>query len=225
MAQPILYGVFASPYVRKTRLVLTHKGINYQHEQTMPASEDAAFRGVSPLGKVPAWQDDKVAFNDSSIIVQYLERFYPGAKVIPEDASGFVGALWYDEYADSTLIAVLAGKLFREIVLAERLFQREPDKAAIEEALGTEIPAFCDFLESRIAGRDYLVGDALSLADLAIGGAFLLLYHCGHEVDQAKTPEFSAYLQRLYTAEPFASIIREDVAGLKQFGWDSPMGE
>lgn len=223
MSKPVLFGIFASPYVRKTRLVLAHKGIDYEHRQTIPHTDDAEFKQASPLGKIPGWRDENGAFSDSSVIIQYLERFYPGPKLLPETPLAFVQTLWFEEYADSKLVPILGGHLFAEVVLAERFFQREPIQADIDKALNEEIPEVLAYLESQIKGKPFLVGDQLTLADIAVGGILTLLFHAGQDVDTNIAPEFSAYLKRLYAEEPFTSIIRGDVMGLKQVGWDSPL--
>lgn len=222
MTQPTLYGVFASPFVRKTRIVLAHKGIDYQHEQVFPRSDDPAFVEASPLGKIPAWRDEHVAISDSSVIIQYLDRHYPGPALIPSDPSGFARALWFEEYADSKLVPILGAHLFAEVVLAKYFFKREPIQSDIDLALNEELPAVLPYLESQIKGRQYLVGDSVTLADIAIAAVFFLLYVCGHEVDENVAPEFKAYVERLHGEAPLADILQGDLAALKQMGYEAP---
>ncbi|MDH3645662.1 MAG: glutathione S-transferase family protein [Gammaproteobacteria bacterium] len=223
MNKPTLYGIFASPYVRKTCLVLAYKGIVYEHLQLPPQNDDPGFREASPLGKIPAWRDEHTAFSDSSVIIQYLERFYPGPSLLPESPGGFARALWFEEYADSKLVPIFGGHLFAEEVLAERIFKRPALQSDIDKALNEEIPVVATFLESQIKGRQFLVGDSLTLADIAVGGVLLLLYHTGRTIDRGIAPELASYLERLYQSETFAGVIRSDVAGLQQLGWESPM--
>ncbi|MDH3587815.1 MAG: glutathione S-transferase family protein [Gammaproteobacteria bacterium] len=223
MTKPILYGIFLSPYVRKTCLVLAHKGIDYEHLQLPPRNDDPGFREASPLGKIPAWRDEHGAFSDSSVIIQYLERFYPGPALLPESPHSFARALWFEEYADSNLIPIFGGHLFAEEVLAERVFKRPASQSDIDKALNEEIPVVSAYLESQIKGQQFLVGDSLTLADITVGSVLLLLYHTGRAIDQGVAPELAAYVDRLYRVEPFAGVIRSDVAGLHQLGWESPM--
>lgn len=222
MSQPTLYGNFASPFVRKVRLVLAAKGIEHQHEQTIPHQGGDDFKAASPLGKIPAWRDDNVAISDSSVIIQYLETFYPGEKLIPDTANEYARTLWFEEFADGKLVPILGAHLFAEVVLAKHLFKREPIQSDIDKALNEELPAILPYLESQITDQQYLVGDNLSLADIAIAGVFLLLYLCGHAIDGNTAPQFKAYIERLHREEPFATLFRGDIAGLKQLGYDSP---
>jgi glutathione S-transferase len=81
---PTLYGVGLSPFVRKVRVVLSEKGIPYDHDPAMPANPDPEYRKMSPLGKVPAFRDGDHAFSDSSVICQYLERRHPEPALYPK---------------------------------------------------------------------------------------------------------------------------------------------
>ena len=57
---PTVYGVNASPFVRKVRVVLTEKGIPYELEPVVPVNVSPEFRRMSPLGKIPAFRDGAV---------------------------------------------------------------------------------------------------------------------------------------------------------------------
>lgn len=223
MSQPVLYGIFASPFVRKVRLVLAHKGIAYEAKQLRPRNDDPDFIAASPLGKIPAFRDEHAGFSDSSVIVQYLERFYPGPKLIPETPAEFARCLWLEEYADAKLVPILGGHLFAEVVLAERLFKRPRNQADIDLALNSEIPEVSRYLETQLGDRQFLVDDSLSLADIAVVGSFMLLYHCGLRLDASATPKFAAYVERLLAQAPFAEIAAFDIEGFKQFGWEASL--
>ena len=63
-----LYGAILSPYVRKTLFVLAKKQLSFELVPQMPFSVDDDFLKISPLGKVPALQDDDLSLADSSVI-------------------------------------------------------------------------------------------------------------------------------------------------------------
>ena len=50
-----VYGVSASPFVRKLRVFLDEKGIDYETKPVFPGTDDESFRAISPLGKIPAY--------------------------------------------------------------------------------------------------------------------------------------------------------------------------
>lgn len=65
----IVYGTGYSPYVRKVLVSLAEKGIAYEHRPVMFHAPDADFQAASPLGKIPAIEDDGFRLADSSAIL------------------------------------------------------------------------------------------------------------------------------------------------------------
>ena len=107
---PIVYGVNASPFVRKVRVFLAEKGIAYELDPVIPVNVSAEFRKMSPLGKVPAFRDGDRTLSDSSIICAYLERMHPQPALYPADAYDYARALWFEEYGDGGLSGVIGAK-------------------------------------------------------------------------------------------------------------------
>ncbi|MGB1190602.1 MAG: glutathione S-transferase family protein, partial [Pseudomonadales bacterium] len=70
---PILHGANISPYVRKVRVVLAYKGIEYNNTQQSPFGAPKEFVAKSPLSKIPCWEEGELVLPDSSVIVSYLE--------------------------------------------------------------------------------------------------------------------------------------------------------
>ena len=73
----IVYGAPLSPFVRKLRLFLAEKGLEYQLEIITPFGQPEWYRELSPLGRIPALKDDDFALADSSVICHYLEEKHP----------------------------------------------------------------------------------------------------------------------------------------------------
>ena len=218
MAKVTLYGVHLSPYVRKVRLALAFKGIEYEHIPVIPFGPDQPpeFTQNSPLGKVPLLKADDTWLPDSSVICGWAQREVPVPSLFPTDNLLAARASWYEEYADSHMVAVIGGHLFAEIVLAPAIFKREPIQADIDKAIGTEIPGIFDYLEGELTG-DYLVGDSLSLADISVCGVFVSMHHCQHQCDAARWPKTSAYIDRIHNAELFTKLIEEEKQMMAMF--------
>jgi glutathione S-transferase len=68
-----LYGVSASPFVRKVMVVLALKDLPYEHIKSMPFSDDPELKKISPLEKVPVLRDGDLTLADSKVICRYLE--------------------------------------------------------------------------------------------------------------------------------------------------------
>ncbi|MET0428333.1 MAG: glutathione S-transferase family protein, partial [Microvirga sp.] len=70
----IVYGTGYSPYVRKILVALAEKGVPYEHVPCMFHAPDAAFQAASPLGKIPAIDDDGFKLSESMAINLYLAK-------------------------------------------------------------------------------------------------------------------------------------------------------
>ena len=80
-----LIGALTSPYVRKVRIVMAEKKLDYQFELEDVWSSDAIVKS-NPLGKVPCLVlDGGEAIFDSRVIVEYLDTRSPVSRLIPND--------------------------------------------------------------------------------------------------------------------------------------------
>lgn len=222
MSTAILFGHPFSPFVRKTRLVLLYRGIEHEFRVVPPHADDAEFKAASPLGKIPAFKDDKASFADSSVIFHYTNKFYAGPSLLPDDPADYAQALWYEEYADTVMVPVVGGHLFAEVILAERLFNRAPIQADIDKAVNEELPVIYQFLEQRLANKTWLVGDTFTLADLAVGGLLMAIYHCGQVVPDS-APNLQAYVQRVLEQPVFKQVLAEELQLFTAVKYDSPL--
>ena len=126
---PTVYGVNASPFVRKVRVFLAEKGIAYDLEPVMPMNVSAEYRKISPLGKVPAFRDGDRTLADSSVICAYLERTHPTPALYPADPYDYARALWFEEYADGGLAPIMGAKFFFQRVVGSHAKSKYARKA------------------------------------------------------------------------------------------------
>lgn len=227
---PIVHGVSLSPFVRKVRIVLQEKGVAYDLESVMPGSADEGFRKLSPLGKVPVYQDGEFSLPDSSAICAYLDRAYPEPPLYPaapspadapappdSDALRAYGrALWFEEYADTRLVDVL-NPIFFQRVVQRIVFKQPADESVVARALSDVVPPAFDYLERELPEDGWLVGDAFGIADLSIGAMFVGFRHGGETVDASRWPKLAAYLGRVEARPSVAGLIREEEASLTAF--------
>ena len=113
-----LYNNPASPFGRKCRVIARELGLRLEEIQTSPF-QDAHFRRVNPLGKIPALVlDDGSVLIDSPVICEYLNhvgggKFFPGMSIL-RHSSGRWKALGLqalgDGLADATVAWVLLGR-------------------------------------------------------------------------------------------------------------------
>ncbi len=69
-----IYGVPISPYVRKACVALELKGLEYEIENIFPGTRTPEYLAISPLGKIPSFEDGDLVMCDSNVIVEYLEE-------------------------------------------------------------------------------------------------------------------------------------------------------
>ena len=82
-----LIGSLGSPYVRKVRIVMAEKKLDYQFEPADVWDSDA-IQQANPLGKVPCLLiEGGEAVYDSRVIVEYLDTLSPVGRLIPAAAA------------------------------------------------------------------------------------------------------------------------------------------
>jgi len=208
----ILFGSSLSPYVRKVLVVAAEKGLEIDLQPMGPApgqlSDD--FIAASPSRKMPALKDGDYLLADSSAIVHYLEAKYPDKPMIPAEPKERGRVIWFEEYADTTMMAC-GGKIFFNRVVAPRLFKRPGDESIAAAAERDELPPILDYLEGAAPkGEGYLVGDCLTLADIAIASPFATLGHAGLQVVEQRHPKLSRFLERMLARPSFAQWIERE---------------
>ena len=208
---PVIHGVSPSPYVRKVRVVMAEKGLPYELEPVMPGNVPPAFRKISPLAKIPVYQDGDFALPDSSAISAYLERAHPEPPLYPKDAREYGRALWLEEYADTKMIEVIT-PIFGQRFVQRVLFKQPSDEAIVERQMTQLVPPVFDYLEEQAPAAGWIVGGRFGIADIALGTAFVHLRHGGESIDAQRWPRLAAYAGRVLARDSFATIIAEEEA-------------
>ena len=208
---PTVYGVNASPFVRKVRVALIEKNIPYEFETVFPGPmAPPDFRQLSPLGKVPAFRDGDRVLADSSVICAYLERVHPTPPLYPSDPYDYARALWFEEWADGGLVPVSGPKIFFQRVVGPRFFGRTTDEEVVRTAIEQELPPLFDYLESQLTGGEFLVGTSFTIGDIGVLTQFVNLAHAGVSPDAARWPKLAAYVERGLARPSFAGLIAEE---------------
>lgn len=210
---PKVYGINASPFVRKVRVALAEKGISYDLDPVIPVNVSDEFRKMSPMGKIPAFQDGDHTLSDSSIICAYLERKYPQPALYPADAYEYARALWFEEYSDTALVQVIGPKIFFQKVVGPAFFNRPTDEEMVNKAVTEELPPLLDYLEGQLSG-EYLAGKAFSIGDIGVASQFVNLRHAGYDADPAKWPKLKKYVDRILSRPSFKALIDEEASSL-----------
>jgi glutathione S-transferase len=167
-----LIGSVTSPYVRKVRIVMAEKKLDYQFILEDVWSDTTPIHTSNPLGKVPCLiMDGHEAVFDSRVIVEYLDTLSPVGKLIPTAGRERAEVKTWEALADGLLDAALLARM--EAVWPKRddsqrsqaWIDRQLDK--IQHALGA--------MSRGLGDKAFCSGIHLSLSDIAVGCAVAYL--------------------------------------------------
>jgi glutathione S-transferase len=198
-------------------VVLAEKGIKHEHDPIMPFGVSAEYKKISPLGKIPAIEDDGKPLSDSSVICAYLERKHPQPALYPSDPYDYARALWFEEYADSALVGVIGTKIFFKKIIGPTFMNQPADPAGVQKAIDEDLPPLFDYLESQLDGKDALVGGRFSIADVGVGSQFVNLRHAGVGVDAKRWPKLARYVAAVHARPSFKALIEEEAPAFARF--------
>lgn len=206
-----VYGAALSPFVRKLRVALREKGLQYEHVQIDPFKKPDYFLALSPFGRIPVLKDDDAVIADSSVICTYLDSKFPEIPLRPVDPLGLARVLWFEKFADYELAPLLTFTVFRQRVLAT-LRGGVADEASVQLALQEKIPPLLDYLENQLSGSEFIAGNALSIADIAIAAQVSNFGYGGETVDAQRWPKVAAYTAGILQRDSFKPLIEEETA-------------
>lgn len=202
-----VFGAPLSPFVRKVRLCLLEKSMEYQLEMVMPFTPPDWYLQLNPLGRIPAFKDADVSLADSSVICQYLDEAYPDRLPLYGDNAPQRGQVrWLEKYADYELAPLTTFGIFRNRILKPSA-GHPCNEESVQAALNEKLPPHLDYLERQLGQQDYFVGDRLTMADIAIASQLLNMEHGGERLDPARWPALAAHYERMKARESFASIL------------------
>jgi glutathione S-transferase len=205
----IIYGSSMSPYVRKTMVFATEKGLDFEVQQTTAPE----FKAISPFGKMPGFKDGDFTISDSTAIITYLDTLHPDPNLIPTEAKSRARTIWYEEFGD-TIIAACGGKIFFNRVVSPKFYGRPGDLAAADEAQKSEFPKLMDYLESVVPASGFLVEDRFTLADIAVASPLATLALGDCPVHAQSHPKAAAYVAAIWERPAFAKLIAQEKAML-----------
>ena len=162
-----LIGSLVSPYVRKVRIVMAEKKLDYQFvEENVWESE--AILASNPLGKVPCLvMEGGEAVFDSRVIVEYLDARSPLARLIPEPNRERTEVRTWEALADGMVDALILARL--EANWPGRTPEQR-SQAWIDRHM-TKVNASLEAVATGLAAKPWCTGIHMTLADVAVGCA------------------------------------------------------
>lgn len=160
-----LIGSHTSPYVRKVRIVLAEKKIEYDFVIDSPWLADSTVPNVNPLGKVPVLLlDDETPLFDSRVIVEYIDNVTPNNKLFPAPNRERTEVKRWEALADGLCDAAVAA-------LLEGKRPATPEGAAWIARQRDKVARSLEFMAEALGDKTFCMGTHISMADIALGTA------------------------------------------------------
>lgn len=200
-----LIGSASSPYVRKVRVVMAEKKLEYDFVLENVWTAETLIGEFNPLGKVPCLvMEGSEALQDSRVIVDYLDTLSPVGKLIPSVGRERAEVKTWEALADGLLDASLLARL--EATWAGRS-DAERSQAWIDRQLG-KVHAALRAMSQGLADKSYCVGIHLSLADIAVGCALGYLDFRFPQIDwRSLYPNLTKLHEKLMQRASFADTV------------------
>ncbi|HZV55457.1 MAG TPA: glutathione S-transferase [Rhodocyclaceae bacterium] len=200
-----LIGTLTSPYVRKARVVLAEKKIDFDWVIDSPNAPDSSVPKYNPLARVPVLVlDDETAIFDSPVIVEYLDNLAPNNNLLPKPSRERVEVKRWEALSDGLLDSAVGIRL--ELMRPEA--QRSANWMTRERAV---IDAALDMMARELADQQWCMGTPFTFADIAVGCALGYLDFRFPEIAwRGKHPNLGKLHDRLMQRPSFADSAPRD---------------
>jgi glutathione S-transferase len=162
-----LIGSLTSPYVRKVRVVLAEKKLDYNFMLEDVWGSDAILAS-NPLGKVPVLvMEGGEAVFDSRVIVEYVDTLSPVGRLIPQSGRERVEVRTWEALADGLIDAAVSMRL-------EKTWKGRADGERSQAWIDRQrmrVDAALKSISQGLGEKAFCVGTHFSLADIAVGCA------------------------------------------------------
>jgi glutathione S-transferase len=208
-----LYDSAFSPFARKVRMVLEHKGLEFEAVDGLLKSSHDALKAVNGRVEVPALVDGDIVVVNSADIVGYLEFRYPQHPVYPGLPAARVHARAWERAADTFIDPILI-----DISYWKWADRDDPMPDGLLDAGRADLQLVYDALERDLAGGDFVSG-ALSIADIALFPHIASAKAMEVEFSAQRHPLLAAWFKRMRALPICAADLqraRAFVANVKQ---------
>lgn len=196
-----LIGSLTSPYVRKVRIVMAEKKLDFQLVLEDVWGSEAILKS-NPLGKVPCLvMEGGEAIFDSRVIVEYLESLSPVGRLIPASGRERIEVRTWEALADGVLDACVLARLEANWKGRAPL---ERSQAWIDRQM-SRVDAGIEAMGRGLADKAWCTGNHFTLADVAVGCALGYLdFRFAHIDWRGRQPQLARLAERLATRPSFA---------------------
>lgn len=201
-----LIGMLDSPYVRRCAVSLALLGISFEHRSVSVFRHFDTFKAINPLVKAPTLVcDDGTVLHDSNLILQYIESLAAPKSLWPRDAGALVQALRI------TANALVAMEKTVQCVYEQNTRPPEKQHQPWLDRVTTQLLAAYDLIEADVAksapaDKGFLVGNALTQADVSVAVAWgFTQFTQSERAPASRYPAIAAFAARMETMPEFVA--------------------
>jgi glutathione S-transferase len=191
-----LYMNALSPNVRRVRLTAAILGLSLEeHTLDLARGEQRSpdYLALNPNGAIPTLVDGDFVLTESRAIMLYLAARKPDAGLVPQGEMARADVLRW-QFWDASHFSPPLGALTFEKIIKPMVGMGDPDARRVDEALGN-FRRFAAVLDQRLGGAPYVVGPALTVADLSLASS--LMYAKQLDLPLSELPNLAAWLARI----------------------------
>ena len=191
-----LYMNAMSPNVRRVRLTAAVLGMDLEEKKldfTKGEHKNPEYLALNPNGAVPTLVDGDFVLTESRAIMQYLASKKPESGLLPRDEKARADVVRW-QFWDASHFAPHLSTLAFEKMLKAMMGMGDPDQRKVDDALGN-FRRFAAVLNKRLEGKKYVLGDALTIADLTLASS--LMYARQADAPLGELPNIQAWFSRI----------------------------
>lgn len=210
-----LYDNAFSPFARKVRLVLDHKGLEYETLNGLAKKNHAELKSKNSRVEVPALMDQGHTISNSEHIIAYLEHAYPDKPVYLDNPVIRAKALAWERCADTVIDPILVN-------ISYWTWAERPDEMpdGLFEKAAADLNILYDRMNEALEGQDYFCG-TLSIADLALFPHLSAIKTLGVPFNAEKHPNLIGWMKRMMGLD----ICKADLDRLRAFFKNADLSE
>ena len=215
MSTTKLITMYGSPWSERVRWALAFKGMPYEKENYEPGVDEEKIKKLTGQALVPVLIVDGKVIPDSTAILEWLEDTRPEPALLPRSEKDRAQVTLWEELMIGVLgpqaRALISGRLLRssepEMQKAGQYFAGKYGHSAYaEEQARLTVKRLLVSLKHTLSGRQYLVGDAFSRADLTTASMLMLLRPAPDELFFLPAPVRPIYEEPLAADSAFSAV-------------------
>ncbi len=198
-----IYGRSNSANVQKVLWACAEMGVSYDRVDIgmqYGGNDTPEYLAMNPNGKVPTIDEDGFILWESNTIVRYLTAKHDPGGLSPADSRVRADAERWMDWQLSALAPAFIPMFFGLV----RMSEAERDFDAVERSRA-ETARLLGFMDKQLAGRDYLVSDALTIADIPFAGFVYRWFEM--DIERPSLPNLDTWYQRLCERPAFREHI------------------